>query len=63
MEAVILEHTTRCYEFGPFLLDAEKSVLLREGEIVPLGLKAFELLLVMIQHQGEALKKDVKPRL
>jgi len=58
MEALKHELATRCYEFGPFLVDPVRCVLLRDGEIVPLGLKAFELLLMMIRHQGEVLRKD-----
>lgn len=46
------------YEFGPFVVDVTKSVLLRQGEIVPIGLKAFDLLLALIQHHGEVLMKD-----
>ena len=49
---------TKYYEFGPYVVDAAKSILRREGEIVPIGLKAFEVLLTLIQHQGEVLKKD-----
>ena len=58
MEAMRHKGAARFYEFGPFLVDTDKSVLLREGEIVPLGLKAFELLLVLIQHHGQVLMKD-----
>ena len=38
MEALKQENNTRFYEFGPFLADAEQSVLLRDGQVVPLGL-------------------------
>jgi DNA-binding winged helix-turn-helix (wHTH) protein len=31
---------------------------MRNGEIVPLSLKAFEMLLVLVQHPGEVLEKD-----
>src|SRR5262245_40040990 len=58
MEAVKHEASTRFYEFGPFLVDTEQSVLLREGEVVPIGLKAFELLLFLIRHRGQVVKKD-----
>src|SRR3990172_1092994 len=58
MVAVKQERAARCYEFGPYVVDVAKSVLLRDGEIVPIGLKAFEVLLALIQHQGEVLKKD-----
>jgi Tol biopolymer transport system component/DNA-binding winged helix-turn-helix (wHTH) protein len=58
MEAVKHKLATRFYEFGPFLVDVEQSVLLRDGEVVPLGLKAFELLLFLLRHQGQVVKKD-----
>ena len=54
MEGVKQERVARCYEFGPYVVDVSKSVLLRDGEIVPVGLKAFEVLLALIQHQGQA---------
>jgi len=50
--------TRHFYEFGPFRIDAQKRVLLREGEVVPLKAKAFDTLLVLVQHHGEVLEKD-----
>jgi DNA-binding winged helix-turn-helix (wHTH) protein/Flp pilus assembly protein TadD len=50
--------TKRFYQFGPFRIDAEKRVLLRVGEVVPLKPKAFDTLLVLVQHHGEVLEKD-----
>lgn len=58
MEALKQENNTRFYEFGPFLADAEQSVLLRDGQVVPLGLKAFELLLFLLRQRGQVVKKD-----
>ena len=49
---------SRFYEFGPFRIDAEKRVLLREGEAVPLVPKAFDMLLALVRHRGEVLEKD-----
>jgi TolB-like protein/DNA-binding winged helix-turn-helix (wHTH) protein/Flp pilus assembly protein TadD len=48
----------RFYQFGIFCIDAERRVLLREGEPVPLAPKAFDTLLVLVQHHGEVLEKD-----
>ncbi|HZM90295.1 MAG TPA: winged helix-turn-helix domain-containing protein, partial [Blastocatellia bacterium] len=50
--------TRRFYQFGPFCLDAEKRVLLRGQEVVPLKPKAFDALLVLVQHHGQVLEKD-----
>ncbi|MEW6127370.1 MAG: winged helix-turn-helix domain-containing protein [Acidobacteriota bacterium] len=58
MEGVKQKGVVRYYEFGPFVVDVAKSILLRNGELVPIGLKAFEVLLALIQQQGEVLKKD-----
>jgi DNA-binding winged helix-turn-helix (wHTH) protein/TolB-like protein len=46
------------YEFGPFRIDAAKRALLREGEAVPLAPKAFDMLLVLVEHHGEVLDKE-----
>ena len=46
------------YEFGPFRVDKTKRRLLRNGETVPLTPKAFDTLLVLIEHAGELVEKD-----
>jgi Tol biopolymer transport system component/DNA-binding winged helix-turn-helix (wHTH) protein len=46
------------YEFGPFRLDAQKRLLLREGEIVPLKPKAFDILLTLVEGNGQVVDKD-----
>jgi len=46
------------YEFGPFRLDVAEHLLLRDGEAVPLPPKAFDLLLVLIEHHGHLIEKD-----
>ena len=48
----------RFYEFGPFCIDAERRVLLRDGELVPVAPKAFDTLLVLVKHHGDVLEKD-----
>src|SRR5438132_4672231 len=52
------EQINHVYRFGPFCIDAEKRVLLREGEVVPLAPKAFDTLLALVQHHGQVLEKD-----
>jgi len=37
------------YEFGSFRLDAGERLLLRDGEVVPLTPKAFDLLLALMK--------------
>jgi eukaryotic-like serine/threonine-protein kinase len=46
------------YEFGPFRLDADKELLLREDETVPIAPKAFQILLVLIRHNKQVVTKD-----
>lgn len=48
----------RLYAFGPFLLDTRERRLLRDGEVVPLTLKAFDLLQVLVENQGHLLQKE-----
>jgi Tol biopolymer transport system component/DNA-binding winged helix-turn-helix (wHTH) protein len=52
------EKAVRFYEFGAFVVDRQKCVLLRDGNVVPLTPKAFEILLVLIQNRGLVLEKD-----
>ncbi len=46
------------FEFGPFRLDAEKGVLWRSGELVPLTPKALALLLALVEHRGDVVSKE-----
>jgi TolB-like protein/Flp pilus assembly protein TadD len=48
----------RSYEFGPFRADLTKRLLLRDGELVALTPKAFETLVVLLEHGGEVLLKE-----
>lgn len=52
------------YQFGPFCLDPAERRLLRDGVPVPLTPKAFDLLVVLVQHSGHLMKKaDLLERL
>jgi TolB-like protein len=46
------------YEFGPFRVDARERRLLRQGEVVPLTPKVFDVLLVLVQNSGRLLSKN-----
>ena len=46
------------YEFGAFRLDAVNRLLLRDGEVVALTPKCFDILLVLVESKGELLSKD-----
>jgi DNA-binding winged helix-turn-helix (wHTH) protein/TolB-like protein/Flp pilus assembly protein TadD len=45
------------YEFGPFRLDPTERLLLRDGHPIPLTPKAFDLLMVLVQHSGHLVEK------
>jgi TolB-like protein/DNA-binding winged helix-turn-helix (wHTH) protein len=50
--------TSHLYEFGEFRLDAQQRVLRRGEEPIALTPKAFDLLVLLIQHGGEVVTKD-----
>src|SRR5687768_9226598 len=52
------QQNTQVYEFGPFRLDALKRRLSRDGELVRLTPKAFDLLLVLVEDAGRTIEKD-----
>lgn len=58
MNPGIGQENKHLYEFGAFRLDPVERVLARDGERIPLTPKAFETLLVLVQHSGRVLTKD-----
>jgi DNA-binding winged helix-turn-helix (wHTH) protein len=46
------------YEFGPFRLDVTERVLTRDGQPVPLTLKAFDMLLLLVENSGHIVTKE-----
>src|SRR5215475_1794865 len=46
------------YEFGRFRLNVAERVLLREGELVPLTPKVFDILVTLVEHGGQVVSKD-----
>ena len=49
--------TGRTYEFGPFRLVPDEKQLLRNGLVVPLTPKCFDLLVVLVESSGHLLEK------
>ena len=45
------------YRFGPFQLDVAEHELRRDGEVVPLTAKTFDLLLILVRGAGRTLAK------
>src|SRR5262245_37133829 len=46
------------YEFGLYRLDAAERLLMRDGAVVPLQPKVFDLLLALVERHGSLLEKD-----
>lgn len=46
------------YEFGPFRMDPEKQVLLRDDQPVSVTPKTFETLLILVRHSREVVTKE-----
>lgn len=44
--------------FGPFTIDAEKRLLFREGERIPIRSKIFDLLLYLTQHEERVVSRE-----
>ncbi len=47
----------RFYEFDAFRLDPTEKLLLRHGERIPLTMKAFETLLILVERHGHIVEK------
>src|SRR5437773_105860 len=50
--------TSKIFEFGRYRLDTAERVLLRDGQPVPLTLKAFDVLLLLVENSGHIDEKD-----
>jgi DNA-binding winged helix-turn-helix (wHTH) protein/tetratricopeptide (TPR) repeat protein len=48
----------RFYEFGPYVLNPLKRIVLQHGEPVALTPKCFDVLLALVEHAGEVLIKE-----
>ena len=46
------------YEFGPFRVDPDKQILLRENQLVPITSKAFETLLILLRNNRDVVSKE-----
>jgi DNA-binding winged helix-turn-helix (wHTH) protein/tetratricopeptide (TPR) repeat protein len=52
------EEENYLYQFGSFCLDPVRRTLTRDGERIPLPGKAFDTLLLLLQHSDHILTKD-----
>ena len=46
------------YDFGRFRLKTAERILLREGELVPLTPKVFDILITLVENRGQVVAKD-----
>jgi DNA-binding winged helix-turn-helix (wHTH) protein/TolB-like protein/Tfp pilus assembly protein PilF len=46
------------YEFGRFRVNTGERILLRDGEIVPLTPKVFDILMTLVESSGQVVSKD-----
>ena len=46
------------YDFGRFRLKTAERILLREGELVPLTPKVFDILITLVENRGHVVAKD-----
>jgi DNA-binding winged helix-turn-helix (wHTH) protein len=44
--------------FGPYRIDCVRRLVLRNGEVVPLTPKGFEILLMLVEKSGEVIDKE-----
>ena len=54
----MLQSAQVLYEFGPFRLDPSQDLLLEGTRKIPLTPKAYQTLLVLVEHRGRTLGKD-----
>src|ERR1044072_1462552 len=52
------DSSKRFYEFGPFRIDLERYLLLRDGKAIQVSPKVLETLIFLVEHRGSVVKKD-----
>lgn len=54
----MIKTTSHVYKFGPFSLDTKEHLLLRGSESLPLTLKSFKTLLVLVENSGHVVERS-----
>jgi DNA-binding winged helix-turn-helix (wHTH) protein/Tol biopolymer transport system component len=54
----MMKPAKRLFEFGPYRVDAADRLLLKQGKVVPLPPKVFDILLAFVERSGRVLDKD-----
>lgn len=58
MATIETQEGKEIYEFGTFRMDAERELLVRDGEPVPLTPKAFQVLLLLVRRGNDVVTKE-----
>ena len=58
MRETLNRSASRAFEFGPFRLQVDEQLLLRDGHRLSLQPKAFDLLVALLERRGQLVKKD-----
>ena len=58
MDGIRVNESRSGYAFGPFVADAVKRQLWRDGSLVPITSKTFDLLIVLLEHRDHTVSKD-----
>ncbi len=58
MDGIRVDESHAGYAFGPFVVDAVKRQLWREGSPVPITSKTFDVLIVLLEHRNHIVSKD-----
>jgi len=56
--SAVKQDSRACVQFGRFRLNARRRELLAEGAVVPIGSRALDILLVLLDARGELVTKD-----
>ena len=57
--APILQTEHNIHEFGPLRIDLRGTSVSRDGRIIPLSAREFQLLRYFVEHRGTTLSRDV----
>ena len=58
MDGIRINESRSGYAFGPFVADAVKRQLWREGTLVPITSKTFDVLIVLLERRDHTVSKD-----
>ena len=54
----MVQESSQIYQFGPFRLDPQEQMLLRNGKPVQITPKSFDMLVVLVENRGHLVTKE-----